>query len=65
MYLSEDFNVEVSDKLQKHSEDDLGIDLENLKKAMELPKGLENYNDTVYGKYERAYWLKITRKDAH
>lgn len=64
MYLSEDFNVETFDNLQKHSEDELGIDLKNLQNAMELPKGMEDYNKTVYGKYERTYWLKITRKDA-
>lgn len=64
MYLSEDFDVEVKDDLQKHSEDELGIDLHDLTNAMELPKGLENYNNTHYGKFSIPYWFKITRKEA-
>lgn len=62
MYLQEDFNVEVLNDLQYHNQDDLGIDLEHLEQAMNLPKDIQEY-DKNFNK-RSPYWLKITKKDA-
>lgn len=56
------YDTDKQDQLQKHSEDELGIDFEKVQEAMDIPDDLKNYNSSEFNRFKRPQWIKIERK---
>lgn len=64
MYLKDKFVVQPQEGiLRVENPADLGIDLNDVSNVMDLPKELENYENTKYAKYKSPFWVYIQNKN--